>query len=350
MRAPDSATIEASLDRSTHSTHSTHSARSTQSMATRSLVAILVAFVGLSLGSTIAKSSGSPGPVVAFWRLLIGAVLWHTWIWVRGALNGSPRAVDASAWRVATLPGIAFGVNLSCFFSGVTRTPIAHAEFVSALTPLVLLPLAALTLNERVQRHVVIGGVVAVSGVALILSQAPSGGTSYFGDFLVACSMLAWVVYLITAKAARSHISTHDFMAAMSTVACVTTLPISLITAGGPGELFDLSAKGWLLVALLAITAGMISHGLIAWAQPRLPVGTVSMLQLGQPGLGVLWAATLLDESVKPIQLVGMAIVLGAVASIARRSAATHSQERPPGTARLRRGQILQRPGARPGP
>ena len=68
------------------------------------------------------------------------------------------------------------------------------------------------------------------------------------------------------------------------------------------------------------VTAGVVSHGLIAWAQQRVPVGTISMLQLGQPGLGVLWAATFLGESVQPIQLGGMAIVLSAVGTIAWRS------------------------------
>src|SRR5690606_31044738 len=104
--------------------------RPARSAASRGVSAILVAFVGLSLGSTLAKSSGSPGPVVAFWRFAIGAALWHAIVAIRGARNSSSRTVDRWAWRAATVPGIAFGINLSCFFSGVTRTPIAHAEFI----------------------------------------------------------------------------------------------------------------------------------------------------------------------------------------------------------------------------
>jgi probable blue pigment (indigoidine) exporter len=152
------------------------------------------------------------------------------------------------------------------------------------------------------------------------LSYAPAKGTSYVGDLLVVCSMLAWVFYLMKAKAARSELSTTAFMAVMSTAACITTLPIALVAAGGPVDLVGLSTRGWVLVTLLALTSGMISHGLIAWAQPRVPVGTISILQLAQPGLGVFWAATFLGEAVGPIQLIGMAIVLGAVGAIARRS------------------------------
>jgi drug/metabolite transporter (DMT)-like permease len=279
------------------------------------VAAVVAAFVGLSLGSTLAKSSGSPGVVVAFWRFLIGAVVWHAWILIRGVRAGSARAVDARAWRAATVPGIVFGINLACFFSGATRTPIAHAEFISALTPVVLIPVAAVVLKERVQRVAVAGGAVALAGVLLILGQTPSEGTSLDGDLLVVGAVAAWVVYLMTAKTARARLDTFAFMAVMTTAACLTALVLALIA--DPGALVGLTATGWAVVAVLAVTAGTISHGLLAWAQSRVAVGTISMLQLAQPGLGVLWAATLLGEAVTPVQVLGMVIVLGAVGAVA---------------------------------
>ena len=211
-------------------------------------------------------------------------------------------------------------MNLSCFFSGVAHTPIAHAEFVSALTPLVLIPVAAVTLGERVPRRAVAAGAVALTGVALVLGQTPAGGTSYLGDLLVLGAMGAWVVHLMTARTTRARLATTDFMAVMSTAACLTTLVIAL-AAGRGRDLLGLTPRGWLFVVLLAITAGVVSPGLIAWSQRRVAVSTIAMLQLAQPGLGVLWAATYLGGSVTPVQLLGMAIVLAAVGAIARASA-----------------------------
>jgi drug/metabolite transporter (DMT)-like permease len=293
------------------------------------VIAVVLAFAGLSLGSTIAKSSGSPGVVVAFWRFLFAAVVWHAWIVLRGSRAGSARAVDSRAWRVAALPGVVFGVNLACFFSGANRTPIAHAEFISALTPVVLIPVAAVVLKERIQRYAVVGGAVALAGVTLILRQAPAAGTSVSGDLLVIGAVVAWVVYLLTAKAARATLDTSTFMAVMTTAACVTTLSIALVTAG-PAALVGLTATGWALVVVLAVTAGTISHGLLTWAQRRVGVGTISMLQLAQPGLGVWWAAVILGEGVTAVQLLGMAIVLGAVGAIAWRSSREPAPPAPP--------------------
>jgi drug/metabolite transporter (DMT)-like permease len=133
----------------------------------------------------------------------------------------------------------------------------------------------------------------------------------------VAGSVLAWAIYLMLARAARQRIGTPEFMAVMSTAAAATTLVVTLATSG-PGEIVGLSARGWLVVAVLAVTSGVASHGLIAWAQQRVAVGAVSMLQLSQPALGVLWAASFLGESVRPLQIAGMALVLAAVAAIAR--------------------------------
>ena len=83
MSTSGSVSTVARPDRSTHSSHSMRPA------TTSAVLAVLVAFGGLSLGSTMAKSSGSPGPVVAFWRFLIAAVLWHAFIAIRGARTGT---------------------------------------------------------------------------------------------------------------------------------------------------------------------------------------------------------------------------------------------------------------------
>lgn len=93
-----------------------------------------------------------------------------------------------------------------------------------------------------------------------------------------------------------------------------------LATTGADGPL-AMPARGWFVAVVLAVSSGVVSHGLIAWAQQRVAVGTVAMLQLAQPALGVLWAAALLGEAVRPVQLIGMALVLAAVATIARTAA-----------------------------
>jgi drug/metabolite transporter (DMT)-like permease len=297
-----------------------------QRLAAAGVLVVLLGFAGLSLGSTMAKATHAPGAVVGFWRLAIGGALWYLVVYLRGLRTGRPRTLSAEAFRLALLPGLAFGVNLSLFFSGVDRTPIAHAEFISALTPLVLVPLTAVLLKERVPRAAIVAGGFALAGVTLILSRSPSGQTSYLGDLLVLGAMGTWIAYLLASKSARSRLGAFEFMTAMTTIACVTTLPFA-----------------WLLTAALAIVTGMVAHGLIAWSQGRVALGTISLIQLVQPALGTLWAALFLGESVAVIQLLGIAVVLVSVGAIVR-----SSSRRAPAPVRLQPQAVRPGPSPRP--
>src|SRR4051812_29461626 len=152
---------------------------------TLGLVAVAVAVVVLSTGSSIVKFSDTPGTVVAFWRLWCSAVVWQ----VICVARRSPLP-----WRAvrATAPaGAMFGVNIVTFFTAVGLTRVANAEFIGTLTPVLLVPFGALMLHERVRRNVLIAGAVALTGVAVILFEAPRGasGNNWRGNALAMLSV-----------------------------------------------------------------------------------------------------------------------------------------------------------------
>ena len=66
---------------------------------------------------------------------------------------------------------------------------------------------------------------------------------------------------------------------------------------------------------LLAVLTGTICHGLLAWAQTRVAVSTIAILQVGNPALATLWAFLVLDETVTGLQAAGMVVVIGALAA-----------------------------------
>ena len=56
---------------------------------------------------------------------------------------------SATTWRRVLLPAIFFGANITLFFTAVTKTSVAHAEFIAALAPLLLVPAGALLFDEQ---------------------------------------------------------------------------------------------------------------------------------------------------------------------------------------------------------
>ncbi len=299
---------------------------------------IATAVLGLSIGSTVVKSSGLPGPVAAFWRLFFGAIAWHVIIFVTGRRNGGPTRLTKEAWLLAFLPGFAFGINLSFFFTAVTMTSIAHSEFIGALTPLVVVPIARRRLRERVPRSILNLAGLAFVGISLVIftgSSQTSAPPSLKGDLLGLGSICTWTYYLLKSRVARDKISTMQFMAGMTTVAAVTIIPIAIWRAGGVANVTHVSAKGWVMVVIMTVTSGLVSHGLVAWAQKSVPISTISIMQVAQPGIATFWAWLILHQGITFTQVIGMIVVMGAIAAVAWMSAtqsspATDPALRPP--------------------
>jgi drug/metabolite transporter (DMT)-like permease len=273
------------------------------------LVAMIVAVISFSTSSPLIKWSESTGSVIAFWRM-IGAVLgWWTVVNVSRLRTGRP-APSATTWRLAFAPGLAFGANIACFFTAITKTSIAHAEFISALTPLVLLPAGAFFFGEHPNWTALRWGTFSIVGVALVLFFGPEQGeSSLSGDLLMIVVIALWTTYLLTSKRARvAGVGTLDFMACMMPIGLLTAGPIAALIAGA--DVFGLSAKGWLVVAILTLLTGMLSHGCIVYAQQHIPVATIGLMQTAQPALAVFFAFVILGEEVRALQVVGMVLVI----------------------------------------
>lgn len=289
------------------------STRAPVSGRTLGLSAMVLAVVSFSMASPLIKWSESTGSVVAFWRM-IGAVLgWWTVLFVLRARRGRPLPT-ATAWRSAALPGLFFGANISLFFTAITKTSIAHAEFIAALNPLVLLPLGALLFGERPDWRALRWGGLSIVGVALVLFfGSEQAASSLEGDLLMIGVIALWSSYLLSSKRARaSGVGTLDFMSCMMPIGALMAAPIAGVVAGA--EVFDLSARGWIVVAVLTFLTGMLSHGCIVFAQQHIPVATIGIMQTAQPALAVLFGFLILGEAVRAPQVLGMALVMSGLA------------------------------------
>lgn len=276
------------------------------------IAATLLAIVGLSIGSTLVKKVGSPGPVVAFWRLVFGTVIWQL------ILAAQHKRITKAELRQVAPAGLLFGIDLVLFFTAVRLTRVANAEFIGALTPVFVVPVAAVVFHEQLKWIATLFAATALGGVALILfASRSSGGHKILGDVLAVAAVTSWVCYLLVTKRARATVDTDVFMGTVAAIAMVVVFPFALST----GEIVSLTAGGWLLTLTLALLTGTIAHGLLAWSQRHVDVSVISILALGQPGLAAFWAFALLDETVRGVQIVGMVLVvlsLGAFTLTAR--------------------------------
>jgi len=277
------------------------------------LVAMVVAVISFSSSSSLIKWSESTGSVVAFWRMIGAVIGWWTVLLVLKARRGRPLP-SRVAWRAALVPGLFFGANITLFFTAITKTSIAHAEFIAALSPLILLPLGAAMFSEQPNWRALRWGLVSIVGVALVLFFGPAkGASSIQGDLLMIGVITLWTGYLLSSKRARSSgVGTLDFMSCMMPIGVLMAGPIAAMIAGS--DVFGLTARGWIVVAILTFLTGMLSHGCIVFAQQHIPVATIGIMQTAQPALAVLFGFIILGEAVRLPQVIGMVLVISGLA------------------------------------
>ena len=276
---------------------------------TLALTAMVVSVVTFSASSTVIKWADTPGTAIAFWRMVLASILWWVVLLAHRARTGF--ALPTRQTWIRVLPaGIFFGLNISLFFTAINRTSIAHAEFIAAMSPLLLLPAGALIFKEHPNWKALRWGIITILGVSLVLfSGSDQGAATIGGDLLMGLVLVSWVGYLLSTKWARRHnIHVIHFMACAVPMALIPVAPIAAVLDGD--SLWPLSGRAWLVVSLLAVLTGIFAHGLIVFSQKHLPVATIGIMQVGGPALAVLWAWVVLGESVTPLQFPGMALVV----------------------------------------
>ena len=277
---------------------------------TLGFIALGIAILSFSAGSTLVKLSHTPGVTVAFWRMLLCSAIWIVILRV-----SEQRWLAWDDIRAALLPGVAFGLNITFFFTGVTKTTVASAEFTGALTPLIVVPMGAFIFKERLRLGALLYGLVSLVGLALVLFNAPpTGEFSWVGVAWVGAATTLWATYLLTSRSLRQGRSVAAIMAAITPIATVVILPLGLFVF--PGTLLQVTWRSVVFIIILAALTGTVAHGLMVFAQTHVPIGVISISQVSQPALAVLWSVLFLGSTVVGIQIVGMALVILGLAMV----------------------------------
>ncbi len=264
-----------------------------------------------AVGNLMAGAAVLPGPQLAFWRVLCGAAVYQAVFHARGG------RMTLATFRTAALGGVAFGGSAALFFTALQTTTVASATVIAALQPVFLLPYAVRRMGEKVDgaRIALIG--VALAGTVLVVAGSSSSGEwSPVGDLLAVAGTLVGCAYFVGTKRARQTLDTLEYQAAALPVGALVALAGALVT--GPG-LVRPSPSDLAWAALMMAIPGT-GHLMMSWAQKDLPVTTTATIALDVVVLSSAGAALLLGESLGALQLVGMAVVLVALAFYVRRA------------------------------
>ncbi|MEO7429158.1 MAG: DMT family transporter [Acidimicrobiales bacterium] len=210
--------------------------------------------------------------------------------------------------------GVLFGFSALVNFAAINETTLVNVGVIHALQPAVVALIAGRFLGEHVDWRLLARVSVAMGGaVAVAAASAGVGTWSLHGDLLAVLGLGLNSLWFLAGRwvRTRTDLDATSYMAVVFGTATATLIVVA--TVAGRSLSIDRST-----VVLAAMTAlfGTIGHTLVAWAHRFVPVAISSLFLLSQPALIAVLAWVAFGETLRPLHLVGAAIVVASLVRI----------------------------------
>jgi drug/metabolite transporter (DMT)-like permease len=285
-----------------------------QSAHTRPVAGALAAVAGVVMwGSFTVLARKVPeldGLGLAFHRIWLGAVVVVIALYVGGG------RLSWNVLKVSAAGGVLFALDVSLFFTALKETTITNANIISSIQPILIALVVGKLFGERLNKGFFIWTAVAVAGVVVVILGSKAGNEgqwSLHGDVLALLATISWAGFFVASKQARKTLTSLEYLAGLLVVGFVAIAPITLLTGR---SLHVDSWASWGYIAAIAVVSGGLGHWLMNWAHGHIPLAMASLLTLAIPVASVVTAVLVLDEAVGLQAVIGMAIVLAALAAV----------------------------------
>jgi drug/metabolite transporter (DMT)-like permease len=226
-----------------------------------------------------------------------------------------PRRVVLS---VLALGGVGYSVQAGFFFSALEHIDASLTSLLLYTFP-ALVCIGAIALGrERFEAWKAGVLVVASAGVALVLLGGGSGGLQATGVLLGLGAGITYSIYILVAEVVIGRIDAWLFSALVASGAAVTLTVTGV--ASGSLEL-GLGGAGWAWVVAIALACTVLPITTFLLGLARVGSSTASIVSTVEPLVTVSLAVLLLGETLGPAQVLGGALVIGAVIALQSRRA-----------------------------
>ena len=291
----------------------------------------LVLMAGLAvLGASailIRFASDAPGLAVAVWRTVFAAVLLAPVGMVKA--RKEIRLLQRRDVLLIGLAGLLLGLHFIVWIESLYHTSVASASVLVTTSPLFIAIFGYLVLRERLRTRTVVAILVAVGGAALIgLAETRAGvfPNALWGNGLALSAALLFAVYILIGRAVRLRTAFLAYLLPLYLVAALTCLAVALVRGVPLAQ--PPSVLG--LCLLMALGPQLLGHGAFNYAVRYLPAALLGLLSLTEPIGASLLALVLFGEIPTVLALVGMFVVMSAIAFVfARKHSAVEETPSP---------------------
>jgi len=282
----------------------------------RIYVVLTLGVISFAFAPILVRWAGDvPGIAIAVWRTVTAAAV----LLPVAVLRIGPEIREFTRRDVGLIlgAGVFLGLHFIAWIESLSHTTVASASVLVTIHPLILAVLGYLILGERLRRPTVIAIGTAVGGAALIgwadAGTVDLGRGALLGNSLALSGALLVSLYLLIGRVVRQKVSWLAYVTPLYTTAALT----ALVAAGVKGV--PLLGYSWTFYALcvgLALGPQVLGHGSFNYALQYVPAAIVGLLALLEPVGASILAYILFGEMPPPASIVGMVVVLVAVAIV----------------------------------
>jgi drug/metabolite transporter (DMT)-like permease len=224
-----------------------------------------------------------------------------------GALRGLPRR---SVLAGLAMGAIGYATQSGLYFGALERMDASLLALVLYVYPALVVIGAVALGRERASVRRIAALLIALAGTALVLAGAATGSLDALGTAMGFCAALAYTVYILTGDRVGAGMPPVA-LAAFVCLGAACTFALTSVIRGGPELGFSADGWAWISALTLVSTLGAILCFFAGLA--RVGPSAASILSTLEPVVTVALAAAVFGESLGAVQLLGGALVLGAV-------------------------------------
>jgi drug/metabolite transporter (DMT)-like permease len=240
------------------------------------------------------------------------------------ALQAAIIILPLARWRGALRPQgrlgglVAMGISLAVvnvtFYWALDRLGVGPGATIQFLGPILVLGWMVVIQHRRVTTVAWVAAVLAVIGVGLVSGAWDVADADWLGVAAGLASAVAFAAYLLIGEYLGSSLSAITVMAWGFLVASVFWAVVQPWWSFP----FQLSGDVWAKLVWVGVAGTAIPFLLEIAALRRAPSGIIGVVATAEPVIGAATAWIMLDQTLRPLQIVGGLMVVVAVASIQR--------------------------------
>jgi len=271
----------------------------------------VIVWGGTFIATKIALQEVSPATVV-WLRFGMGVIILGAAV----AMRKQFAMPERNEWLYFALLGF-IGVTFHQWLqaNGLVTAQATTTAWIVATTPIFIALLGWLVLKEKLDWLKIFGIALAAFGVLLIVSNGNisalfAGKVGTVGDLLVLISAPNWAIYTVLS---RRELARHPAARMMFYVMLLGWLFTNIWIFGfGPGlsEIAHITIKGWGAILALGIFGSGLAYIAYYDALRVLPASQLGVFLNIEPLVTTLLAASLLNEPITLIVLLGGAIII----------------------------------------